>query len=180
MHKNLVLVGFMGTGKSVVGRRLARLFSLPFVDTDRQVETRSGKTVSRIFSEEGEKRFRELESGAIGESVAQGPVVISTGGGAVLSEKNRLLLSEKGIVIWLTARPERILERVLRRPGKRPLLEGIDPLGEVKRLLKEREPYYRFAVMSVDTSDVTVSEVVSQIRRKVLEIEDGEDSSSFG
>jgi shikimate kinase len=180
MKKSLVLVGFMGTGKSVVGRRLAHLFSLQFVDTDRQIETRLGKTVSQLFSEEGEKRFRELESDAISDSIAQGPQVISTGGGAVLSEGNRTLLSEKGIVVWLTARPERILERVKRRPGERPLLNVGEPLVEINRLLKEREPYYKIAAISVDTSDLTVPEVVSQIQRKVLEIEGSHDSSSLG
>ncbi len=179
--RNVVLIGFMGTGKSVVGRRLARELSFRFIDTDRWIEEKTGKKISEIFSEEGgERRFRDLESEAVREIVRQEGLVISTGGGALLNRSNQALLSEKGLLVWLKARPDMILKRAQKRPGERPLLKVTDPLGEIKRLLEEREPYYQSAVFSMDTSDRTISEVVSQIKERVLEIEGKKDPSSFG
>ncbi len=179
--KNIVLVGFMGSGKSVVGRRLAKEFSFEFIDTDQWIEEKSGKTISEIFSEEGgERRFRELESEVIFEVAQRERSVISTGGGAVISPSNRTTLCEKGILVWLKARPDLILKRAQKRPGERPLLRGSDPLGEIKRLLEEREPYYRSATFSIDTSDRTVFQVVSQIKKRILEIAGQEDPSLLG
>lgn len=168
--KNIVLVGFMGTGKSVVGRRLAKEFSFRFVDTDTIIEEKAGKKVADIFAEEGEGRFRELEADVVLDIMRGEQLVVSTGGGAVLNQKSLDILCKNGIVVWLTARPGVILKRAQRRFEERPLLkgavpsEGNNPLLTIERLMKEREPYYKRAAFSVDTSDTGVEGVVSKIK----------------
>jgi len=170
--KSIVLIGFMGTGKSVVGRRLAQDLRFNFVDTDILIEKKTGKRISEIFSEEGgEKRFRLLEEEAVRTVVKQGRSVVSTGGGVVLSQANRDILREYGTVVWLKASPELILERVKKKPGTRPLLLKEDPLLSIKSLLKEREFFYQQAAFSVDTSQLGVEEVVLQVKKGVLAVE---------
>lgn len=169
--KNIVLLGFMGTGKSVVGRRLAESLGYRFVDTDRFIEERSGRSIAEIIRTEGEEQFRQLEALTVHEVAAMSRCVISTGGGVVLNPSNVAALGENGVFVALKARPETILKRVQRKKGKRPLLEGPNPLERIKTLMKVREALYHIAPFSVDTSDTSVDEVVAQIRRQVLTIE---------
>jgi len=167
--KNIVLLGFMGTGKSIVGRRLAVELGYRFADTDQIIEEKVHKKIDRIFAEEGESRFRQLESETVRDVSRWDGYVISTGGGVPLQEENLKALSENGILVSLKARPEVILRRVRRRLGKRPLLRGPHPLSRITRLLSEREPFYDRAVFSIDTSDVDIQESVRRIKLKVLE-----------
>jgi shikimate kinase len=172
--KNIILIGFMGTGKSAVGRRLAKEVSYRFVDTDRLIEEKTGKKIADIFLDEGEGRFRELEAEIVREVMKGERLVVSTGGGTVLNQKSLDLLCQHGTAVWLTARPEVILQRTQRRVGKRPLLtasvsgEGDNPLLTIAHLLGEREPYYRHAEFSVDTSDMSISGVVSKIKENIF------------
>lgn len=166
--KNIVLIGLMGTGKSAVGRKLAKELKFQFIDTDRLIEEKTGKTISALFAEEdGEKKFRVLEEEVLAQVIAQEQAVISTGGGVMLSPVNRLRLRQCENVVWLRARPDKILERVEKKAGKRPLLTGKDPLSIIKRLLTEREPYYKEAAVSVDTSDRNITEVVAEVKKGV-------------
>ncbi|MFY9270781.1 MAG: shikimate kinase [Candidatus Manganitrophaceae bacterium] len=169
--KNIVLLGFMGTGKSVVGRRLAAALGRPFVDSDRVIEEKAGKPVSEIFADRGEAEFRRLETEAVAELSDKKGSIIATGGGVVLNSKNLDLLGKNGVLILLKSRPEVIFKRVQKRAGQRPLLQGPDPLSEIKRLLAERDPYYQRADAVFDTSEMALDEVVEQIKRKVVEIE---------
>ena len=174
--KNIVLLGFMGTGKSAVGRALAKELKYRFVDTDQRVEEKSGKKIAELFTENGEAYFRELESQAVQEAVQQGACVISTGGGAILNPKNLEALRRNGFLVLLESDPEVILKRVQKRAGQRPLLKGSDPLAEITRLLEERAPYYRCADFTVNTSYLQVEEVTRAIKKKVLEIEGRENT----
>ena len=174
--KNIVLLGFMGTGKSAVGRALAKELKYRFVDTDQRVEEKSGKKIAELFTENGEAYFRELESQAVQEAAQQGACVISTGGGAILNPKNLEALRRNGFLVLLESDPEVILKRVQKRAGQRPLLQGPDPLAEIKRLLEERAPYYRCADFTVNTSYLQVEEVTRAIKKKVLEIEGRENT----
>ena len=158
----------MGTGKSVVGKILAKDISFRFVDTDRLIEEKVGRSVADIFAEDGEKLFRELEAEAVRSVMSQGQLVVSTGGGAVMNQNNLNLFCQNGIVVWLTSRPEVILKRTRRRIGNRPLLKGDDPLLKIKQLMGERESYYNRAVLSVDTSDMSVDSVVSLIKENIF------------
>lgn len=169
--RNIVLLGFMGTGKSAVGKRLATHLGFQFIDTDQLIEARTQKKITEIFSQEGEASFRALESQVATEVAERSDCVISTGGGIVLNPVNLDRLSRHGILVLLEARPEVILKRVQKRAAQRPLLKGSDLLSEIKRLLLEREPYYRRAAFVVDTSELKIDDVVGRIKDKVLEIE---------
>jgi shikimate kinase len=160
----IVLMGFMGTGKSEVGRRLAQRLGRAFVDTDRLVEARAGKRIATIFAEDGEPAFRTLERAAVAEAAGRGGPVVAVGGGAVLDPENVRCLRAAGVLVYLTARPEIIMGRV-GDGSKRPLLQG-DPRAAVARLLAERGPVYAAAAdITVDTSGRTAGEVVGEIQR---------------
>jgi shikimate kinase len=156
----LVLIGFMGTGKSAVGKRVARSLGFSFLDTDVLIEQMSGKTIARIFEEEGEDYFRQWEAEALRRSVRIQNAVIATGGGIVTREENRRLLTRAGHVVWMKTDPEIILERVSRR-RIRPLLRTENPRETIARLLKQRTEWYRQSADEiVDTSNLTLEETV--------------------
>ncbi len=169
--KNIVLLGFMGTGKSVVGRRLAADIHYRFVDTDFLIESRAHQRIAWIIRDKGEAHFRQIESLVVREVACRSRCVISTGGGTVLDPKNIEALQRNGILVALQARPEVILKRVRRHEGTRPLLDGPDPLSRIYALLKEREPQYRRASLILDTSDMPVKEVIRKIKEKVWAVE---------
>jgi shikimate kinase len=162
---NIVLVGFMATGKSTVGRDLAGCLALDVTDTDDLIEEKAGKTISQIFADQGEEAFRDLESEVAREVSKLSRHVIVTGGGIVLREKNLAALKKAGPVFCLAASAETVLERT-RGTSHRPLLEAEDPLDRIRELLAYRESFYAQADYVVDTSDLTVSEV----RDRILEI----------
>ncbi len=167
--KNIVLLGFMGTGKSIIGRRLAVELGCRFADTDQMIEERAHKSIEKIFAEDGESRFRQLESETVRDVSGWSGYVISTGGGVPLHEENIEALSGNGILVSLKARPEVILRRVRKRIGRRPLLRGPHPLSRITHLLAERKPFYDQAAISIDTSDVDIQESVRRIKVQVLE-----------
>ncbi len=148
----VILIGFMGAGKSTVGRWLSRRLSWRFLDTDAMIEARAGMTVSRIFETRGEDAFRETESAVIGELARlRGPAIVSTGGGVPLREDNRRVLRNIGYVVYLRVRPETVCRR-LARDRSRPLLQGCDRNEKVTALLSARDPVYtETAHLTVDT-----------------------------
>lgn len=163
---NIVLTGFMGTGKSTSGRRLARDLGLKFLDMDDLIEKEAGLTVKDIFKVHGEPHFRcierkvirKLSSGDFG-----GGLVVSTGGGAVADKTNRAALRGWATVICLTASVDTILRRVGNN-DERPLLSSSDKRAAVEKLLKEREEAYRDSDLTVDTTSMAVEEVISVIK----------------
>jgi shikimate kinase len=163
--RGIILTGFMGTGKSTVGRLLARRLGYAFVDLDELIEKEAGMPVREIFGSYGEARFREFEAHAI-ERLASGglgaPLVVSTGGGAVVRDENRALLRSFGALVCLKASPEEILKRVGNRP-ERPLLAGPDREEKLHSLLSERRTAYMDCDLEVDTSHLRPEEVVGII-----------------
>jgi shikimate kinase len=152
---NLILVGFMGTGKSSIGRLAAQRLRFQFVDTDALIVERAGMEVSEIFATQGEAHFRDLEAGAIESLAIRERCVIATGGGAVLRERNRELLRALGFVVLLKAREAVILDRVM-HGAKRPLLRAPNPAEKIAQLLSERRAAYEAAAhWTLDTSDLT-------------------------
>lgn len=141
---NLVLVGPMGAGKSSIGRRLARRLGLGFVDLDREIEERTGASVSTIFECEGEEGFRTRERAALADVLEGSGLVVATGGGAVLDAGNRDLMRARGFVVYLHVAVEEQLQR-LARDRTRPLLAGGDREAVLRRLAEERGPLYRDA-----------------------------------
>jgi len=159
---NLALIGFMGTGKSSVGQLVAAQLHFRFVDTDELVEARAGKTITAIFAEEGESRFREHERAVVEELRNFHRVVIATGGGLATQEANLASLKTHALVVCLWASPETIWERVSHQ-SHRPLLQTPDSLAKIRRLLSEREPFYRKADVLVSTELRSVKEVVQHV-----------------
>lgn len=161
-NANIILTGFMGTGKSTVGKTVADRLGWPFIDTDVLIEEETQMTIPTIFAERGEPYFRALERAMIARVCLGAGQVIATGGGAMTSEENVRVLKENGAVICLTAQPEVILSRVQSNTN-RPLLQGEAPLTKITRLLNARAGAYEKADFTVDTSSLTVNEVVETI-----------------
>lgn len=161
--RSLVLVGMPGSGKSTVGRSLARRLHLPFHDSDHLIEQRIGCSIREFFAREGEPAFRDLEQQVIAELMQTGSCVLATGGGAVLREANRAALHAGGHVIYLRATPEELWRR-LRRDTQRPLLQVADPLDKLRQLHAERDPLYRqVAHYTIDTGRPSVPTLVNMI-----------------
>lgn len=163
--KNLVLVGFMGTGKSVLGRAAAERLGFRFFDTDEMVEAADGRPIHRIFQESGEGYFRDLESAAVREASGYCGAVIATGGGALGRPENVAALRSTGVLVCLTARPEVILQRVSSQGVERPLLKCGNPLARIQALLDERRSAYAQADAVVDTSDLTPDQALEYVIR---------------
>ena len=159
---NIILTGFMGTGKSSVGEKLANCLSFNYVDTDCIIVEKTGLSIAVIFQRFGEKYFRNLEKDVIASLISKERHVISVGGGAVVNSGNLSLLKRCGFVICLKASPEKIVSR-LKGDSSRPVLSGDSSLENIKSILKEREEYYIKADESIDTSDKKVDEVVAEI-----------------
>ncbi|MEQ1662326.1 MAG: shikimate kinase [Thiobacillus sp.] len=154
---NFILVGLMGAGKTTVGRLLAKHYGLVFKDSDHEIEARTGVKIPVIFEIEGEAGFRKREETAIAELAALSGIVLATGGGAVLSQMNREVLRNNGMVVYLRGTPEHLYERT-RHDRNRPLLQTGDPLGRLRELYQQRDPLYReVADIIVDTGRQGVS-----------------------
>lgn len=160
--KNIVLMGFMGSGKSSVGRMLTKRLQRPLIDTDQKIEKDYGKKIPEIFAEQGEEGFRKIEQDVIAEVGRMEGVIVSTGGGSVLRKANVDSLRQNGILITLTASPEVIIERVSRKKN-RPLLNRPDRDEFIRKLMAERKPFYDVADIVIDTSGNELHEVVRKI-----------------
>jgi shikimate kinase len=140
-QSNVILIGPMGSGKTAVGKQLARLMRAPFRDSDAEIEARTGVDISYIFSREGEDGFRMREREVIEEVTREHPIVLATGGGAILLEANRKVLRERGFVVYLRTSIEQQAERV-RQGRNRPLLHDVDPHSKLSELMAVRAPLY--------------------------------------
>ncbi|HHH46439.1 MAG TPA: shikimate kinase AroK [Thiotrichales bacterium] len=165
MPGNIFLVGPMGAGKSTIGRQLARALHLPFEDSDRVIEERTGVDIPFIFEMEGEAGFRRREKAVIDELTARDGIVLATGGGAVMDPDNRRRLASRGLVIYLRTSVDQQLARTA-RDRNRPLLQTEDPRARLESLYRVRDPLYReIADMIVDTDGRSVREVVGYLQR---------------
>lgn len=160
--RNIVLCGFMGTGKSSAGRLVAQQLHFDFLDTDAVIEARAGKPITAIFNEDGEAAFRQLESKLVQELKLRKRTVISTGGGLVLNPANMESLKEHALVVCLWARPETIWARV-RAQDHRPLLRDPDPLQKIRTMLAQRQPAYKQANVLLNTELRSTRDVAQQI-----------------
>jgi len=165
---NLALTGFMGCGKSTVGRQVARELKFNFVDTDGLIEEHTGRAITEIFKQAGETAFRELENEVVRQLESRRGLVIATGGGLVAQPSNLDSLKRHSLVVCLWASPEAIWERT-RHQTHRPLLQTDDPQASIRDLLVEREPSYRQADVIVNTELRPFREVVGQVKHQFLE-----------
>ena len=162
----VMLTGFMGTGKSSVGRILAGLIGWPFVDLDEVIVADAGKSINEIFAKDGEADFRALESVCLERILNDGPVVIAGGGGVVVSESNRRMMREKALVVNLTAQLSVILAR-LEGAADRPLIAVQDSANRVQRLMAERKQFYEDADIRIDTDNKSVEDVAAEILKSL-------------
>jgi shikimate kinase len=166
-NQNLILIGPMGAGKTTVGKQLAQIFGMEFIDSDLEIQRRTGVDIPTIFEFEGEPGFRKRERAIIAELTALEGVVLATGGGVVLDEQNRRLLSGRGFVVYLQCTPEQQYERTF-RDRNRPLLQTEDPLGVLKDLMAQREPFYlQIADLVIKSDRRSAQSVAREIRAKL-------------
>jgi shikimate kinase len=166
MFKNIILTGFMGVGKTSVGTQLAKDLAYTFVDTDTLIEADQQCSISAIFASSGEPYFREVEARIIQQVMGQEGQVVSTGGGAVIRDGNREAFKKGGFVVCLTARPEVIFDRI-RHETHRPLLQTADPKAKIKELLDSRAWFYAQADVTIDTSEISVDDVIKAIKERI-------------
>lgn len=162
--KNLVLVGFMGSGKTTVGQWVAERLGMLFVDMDHLIEQRGGQTVSEIFKTKGEPHFRKLERDLVCELAAKNGQVIATGGGIVLDPGNIQDLGRTGVLVCLWAEPRVVYERT-KQARHRPLMEGDGRMRRIKKLLRQREALYKAIPNCIDTSQMGLEQVVDEVIR---------------
>jgi shikimate kinase len=170
--KNIVLTGFMGTGKTEVGRILAKKLGYSFIDSDSEIEKTTGITIAAIFSGRGEPAFRDIESAVILSLSGHDKAVISTGGGSVLRQENIDNLRRKGVIVCLEASATTILGRT-DGSDDRPLLRAEDRLARIKEMLAERRPYYEKADIMVDTEGKSPMEIADEIMEEMRSYEKG-------
>lgn len=162
-HDNIYLVGPMGAGKTTIGRQLAEALGFTFVDSDHEIEQRTGANIPLIFDVEGEAGFRRRESAVIDELTQRSAIVLATGGGAVLDAANRAHLKERGRVVYLAASIGKLLERTA-RDRNRPLLQTANPRARLEELMAARDPLYR------EVADIIVNTDRGGVRRVVKDI----------
>lgn len=179
LGQSVVLIGFMGSGKSTIGIRLSYRLRYTVEDTDRLIEAHAGKTISEIFAQEGEEAFRRMETRLLKKLAKMpGKHIYSVGGGTPVREINRPLLKRMGTVVYLRARPETIYER-LKNDTTRPLLQGEDPMERIRRLMAEREAAYTGAAdVIVDVDDMAAEEIIDHIMMQIAERADQNEAVS--
>lgn len=166
---NVFLIGPMGSGKTAVGRQLARDLGVEFKDSDAEIERRTGVDINFIFEKEGEERFREREKAVVADLVERRPLVLATGGGTVMDADNRRLLTANGTIVYLKTSVKQQIERT-GRARKRPLLLNDDPAAVLERLMEVRGPLYEeIAHITVDTGGQKVGSVVEKIKAGLAE-----------
>ena len=158
----VVLVGMMGAGKTMVGKRLASRLGLPFIDSDHEIEDAAQMTIAEIFARHGEAYFRDREEKVIARLVGEGPRVVATGGGSFIHPATRALLKRQCVTVWLRAEFDVLMRRVRKRQN-RPLLKTPDPEGTMRRLIDARYPVYAEADLIVDSRDVPHDHVVDAV-----------------
>jgi len=164
---NIFLVGPMGAGKSTVGRQLAKALGRDFFDSDKEIEKRTGVSISWIFEMEGEAGFRAREKKVIDDLTQLKDIVLATGGGAVLSDDNRRALRARGNVVYLSASAEQLFRRTS-KDKSRPLLQTDDPKKQINALLAERDPLYKtVADIELRTGDQSIQHAVSEVIKQL-------------
>lgn len=170
--KPVFLIGYMGCGKTTLGEVLARQMGVPFIDLDEYIERQQGMTIVEIFAREGEERFRQLETAALGKVAAMDGVIIACGGGTPCHGNNMTLMNEMGITVWLTTSPERITARLLlpEQRVKRPKFNDLPDeafLPLVQRELERRSPYYNQASLQFDSTDIETAPATVRTARRL-------------
>jgi len=174
-HRNLVFVGLMGAGKSAIGRLVAQMLEIPFVDSDHEIERVSRMTIPELFEIYGEAEFRALESRVVRRLLKTGPRVLSTGGGAFMNEAIRANVLANGVSVWLKADLDVLWMRVNKR-GSRPLLKTANPRQTLSDLLDQRYPVYETAELTVQSRDVDKETIATETIAAVASLDGGQET----
>ncbi len=161
----IYLTGFMGSGKTVVGRELQHLLSWPLLDMDEEIERTEGCPVSEIFATRGEDAFRDAETALLKELSGRDLLLVSCGGGVVLRQENRKIMKESGSVVYLSASPETVYER-LQKDSSRPLLQNKKSVEDIRTMMEGRRPFYEEAGIVIDVETKTPKEVAEEIKSR--------------
>ena len=164
--RNIILIGPMGSGKTTVGKQLAKRTRMDFVDSDHTIEERCGVSISTIFDIEGEEGFRKRETKILAELCARSGIVLATGGGAIATEENRILMRKSGFVVYLKTSVETQLART-RKTQNRPLLENVDAEQKLTQLMQERGALYE---QEADLTVISGERVVSKVVEEILQV----------
>ena len=168
---NIFLIGPMASGKTTIGRKLAKKTSKKFYDSDKEITKSTGAKISLIFEIEGDSGFRKRETKIISKLVLLKNIVLSTGGGTILVEENRNMLAENGIIVYLKSSARKIFNRTF-EDKSRPLLQGNDRLSKIKEILNEREPIYKsLANEIIDTDNFVAEEIIQEILKRIKKYE---------
>ena len=165
-HKNIVLIGFMGSGKTVIAKELAQRLNIPYVSSDALIEQKEGGSITDIFKDKGEAYFRNVEHEVVKSISSRRGIVIDCGGGVVLNSENLKLLKTHGIVFYLQASVDVIYQRI-KNEGHRPLLKVPDPLRVIRELYTQRLPLYSQADVCIDANDASIEGPVVQILQRI-------------
>ncbi|MEA3240337.1 MAG: shikimate kinase [Pseudomonadota bacterium] len=171
--QHLILTGFMGSGKSSVGRELATLLQRPFIDLDKYIEKQTGLTIAEIFAHRGETSFRRLEQQALKTVLAYPPLVLATGGGTIINEDNRRLMQNRGYIVFLDASGDTIMKRTGNNHSRPLLLTGDKTVSDkfrqqkIKDLLSERRPFYELCHLKILTDNLSVNQVARRIMQQL-------------
>jgi len=172
MKTNIALIGFMGAGKSAVGRALAAKLDMEFVDLDSLIEKKAGRSIAEIFARDGEAAFRSMEAETTAQVAGKEKKVIACGGGIVLEQNNIDIIKKSSIIVYLAAEPAVLLRRVLNGKERRPLLEVADPAAAIDGLLKYRRPLYEKAAdIIIDTSQLDIAGAAGKINEELVKNE---------
>lgn len=168
LKKTVVMVGMMGAGKTAVGTQLARLLGVPFLDSDEEIVRAANRSIAEIFERDGEPFFRARETEVLGRLLRGVPCVLSTGGGAFLSEQNRRMIADRGVSVWLRADLDLLWQRV-RHKSTRPLLRTASPRDTLRSLFEARVPIYGLADLAVDSrAESSVEEMADRVVAALL------------
>jgi shikimate kinase len=165
LHRSVVLVGMMGSGKTAIGRALAVKLGVPYVDSDAEIEAAANATIAEIFERSGEPFFRNREAEVIARLLQSDPCVLSTGGGAYLADRNRAAISKHGVAVWLDADLDLLWERVCHK-DTRPLLRTADPRKTLGEIFKDRAPIYQMADLRAEAKpDFSIDDMTDEVLR---------------
>ncbi|MEG0508777.1 MAG: shikimate kinase [Eubacterium sp.] len=173
-EKTIALIGYMATGKTTIGKKIAQKLQLKFMDTDVLIQNDQGKSINDIFKSQGEQAFRKMENALLKELLKQENILISTGGGIILNEENRRILKENTFLVTLTAKPESIYRRV-QKNSERPLLNSKNTLEKIVQMMEKRGPFYTIGDLIIQTDqleeEACVKKIISAYQNSFIEIE---------
>lgn len=166
-NRNIVFIGFMGSGKTLVSKEISKIYQKDLFSTDDIIETKEAMSIQSIFESKGEKYFRTIETKVVADLSKKKDVIIDCGGGVILNPENVKNLRKNGILIYLKSTPDSVLKQIKKHDNKRPLLNVENPLAVIEKMMKDRAPKYEQADFSVEVANLTLEEITAKVRKVI-------------